>query len=375
MIFSFPSRATNCGRRDWATQLSCWRMLRRIFIVAGGFSLAVFILAASLWLLIGLYDLSVPFSWFGSRWELACRGGVVCLDNQPEVDAPALARKQLEESIAARRAALEKILRRAAWRSPAYMLALQDLRKLQATSAEQRRQLEIAPPPPSLIEHSASLYLIILLSAILAAICLLWTPPLFLQRAARQLRKFRPPYRRPITWPVVTSAALCCIVGLLWLKSRGHYASVSFKSQRQYVELFIYDGVLGGTWARNGVQYTHGQDDPTGVRFKALDEELGEVRQFRSGQSPFMVAAIGINPGEYDRVESIHSISTPPWLPMVLFAILPAFWLVGSVVCLLRAGRLKEGKCYRCGYDLRASPLYCPECGATRLKPAMNPGV
>lgn len=52
------------------------------------------------------------------------------------------------------------------------------------------------------------------------------------------------------------------------------------------------------------------------------------------------------------------------WMVLVPLAILPALW----IVCFSRAYRLRRrvrlGLCINCGYDLRASPSACPECGA-----------
>jgi len=50
----------------------------------------------------------------------------------------------------------------------------------------------------------------------------------------------------------------------------------------------------------------------------------------------------------------------PLWLPMLVSAVLPAFWLIGMV---RRRKRVAEGCCSICGYDLRATPDRCPECG------------
>jgi hypothetical protein len=53
---------------------------------------------------------------------------------------------------------------------------------------------------------------------------------------------------------------------------------------------------------------------------------------------------------------------------MFLFAILPGFWITHFRRSLLAAKRTSRNLCSSCGYDLRATPNRCPECGRIRDK-------
>jgi hypothetical protein len=52
-------------------------------------------------------------------------------------------------------------------------------------------------------------------------------------------------------------------------------------------------------------------------------------------------------------------IAVPWWLACLFFAVTPGTWL------LRRRRRRFPGTCLKCGYDLRATPHRCPECGTT----------
>jgi hypothetical protein len=53
------------------------------------------------------------------------------------------------------------------------------------------------------------------------------------------------------------------------------------------------------------------------------------------------------------------SFGIPHWLVMLLFALLPGYHLLAT----LRRRQPTAGICAICGYDLRATPDRCPECG------------
>jgi hypothetical protein len=66
---------------------------------------------------------------------------------------------------------------------------------------------------------------------------------------------------------------------------------------------------------------------------------------------------------------SIRAVYFPHWFLSLLLAILPAVHLRG----ILRTRRRnRAGLCANCGYDLRATPDRCPECGA--VPPAVPGG-
>jgi hypothetical protein len=57
------------------------------------------------------------------------------------------------------------------------------------------------------------------------------------------------------------------------------------------------------------------------------------------------------------------SIRVPLWFVVLMSGACPAAWLASAMRYRRRATRRKLGLCPTCGYDLRATPARCPECG------------
>ncbi len=65
-------------------------------------------------------------------------------------------------------------------------------------------------------------------------------------------------------------------------------------------------------------------------------------------------------------VGTVWLISVPFWFLVCVFSVLPVIQLRRS---LLRRHQLRDRLCSNCGYDLRATPDRCPECGTIQTKP------
>ena len=71
------------------------------------------------------------------------------------------------------------------------------------------------------------------------------------------------------------------------------------------------------------------------------------------------------------RFVDLYAIAAPPGVLAAAFAILPLARAATAMAARRRrASRRLTDACLACGYDLRATPEQCPECGATRKSAA-----
>jgi len=191
--------------------------------------------------------------------------------------------------------------------------------------------------------------------------------------------------RRLLSLLTLLSLLACLAVAMLWVRSD----AVSH-------DLRYVTPDAGGSWAC-GVSSIRGcvvfgrvrQEsragpfrETTGWRFDAISSQSqlapwgttgrGAMVQFGYQRFGFgVVARDGIPDGWV--VESVAAVMVPAWFLLCCFAVLPLLSLRRLARDVWTAWRSRAGHCLSCGYDLRATPDRCPECGA--VSPAAGPTI
>jgi hypothetical protein len=168
--------------------------------------------------------------------------------------------------------------------------------------------------------------------------------------------------RRLFNLRTALSLLLCVAVVGLWVRSR-------FRADHVHLEfaagagsgavtryLFTEPGVLGYGWSidrdhRGSGQWdlSYRESEPSWFHYSWL---VPEVSEWVTLDSPH-----GTPP------ESV-TYTVPSWMLVLALAARPA--IVARRV-LSKHGRRGAGVCQSCGYDLRATPGRCPECGTGRI--------
>jgi hypothetical protein len=102
------------------------------------------------------------------------------------------------------------------------------------------------------------------------------------------------------------------------------------------------------------------------VLFRVIRVDWDRMKELHSisalnSRSSLHFAGFWLNQGA-SSIPSLVEIVIPHWMLLVLLLVAPVGWLIGRVK---RRRRVQEGCCRQCGYDLRATPDRCPECGTS----------
>src|SRR5665213_547726 len=189
-------------------------------------------------------------------------------------------------------------------------------------------------------------------------------------------------FRRSLPFISAVSLLLCVALSVLWVRSyrmedglffyRTHWSSrPAGESNTWYTRDTSSAGIF---WDRGILLVAHLREmkasldvdtvasdrrsNPEGNRLRLWHRPAqGRWRGIRAGHGFIIVVLSGGQPRR--RVY----VSIPFWAAFALTLIFPAISLRRWIGWLLRRRAPAAGLCMRCGYDLRATPDRCPECG------------
>ena len=153
--------------------------------------------------------------------------------------------------------------------------------------------------------------------------------------------------RRLLNHLSILSLLLWLAVVVLWVRSYSLFTIIMPAGAQERHGVSLYRGGFH-------VFRSLGPEVKSGVAVINQDIRGRDEKSFR--QFPHQFAGFGY----MTAAEGVACVRVPLWFPATLAAAVPlaALW-----TRLRNARRHERGRCIRCGYDLRATPGRCPECG------------
>jgi hypothetical protein len=180
------------------------------------------------------------------------------------------------------------------------------------------------------------------------------------------------PARRLFTLCSTASLLLCVVVCVLWVRSYwtadqitryGPEESLLWMNGRARVEVTHYHGgVLLSQFQAGFAPFTRSAVPPSGWQHRsfAANDAGHQLKMHLAFQHDASADVLGFRYGW--RGGGIGwDFWLPDYAPAVLTAVLPFWWAARRSQ---RRRYLQDCYCQSCGYDLRATPGRCPECGA-----------
>ena len=161
-------------------------------------------------------------------------------------------------------------------------------------------------------------------------------------------------------WLAYTLGVICLLLALativLWVRS--YPPETTFLDDSRRMDAFHWGDLQG--WHANG-----------GSTFGTLFVEIERLKYPAALTRPLSSSGPWWLRGSYVQASDTIfwtqiSIATPHWLVVCLCGTGIIWPVVRCHGALRRRTRRRTGRCEHCGYDLRASPERCPECGTPR---------
>jgi hypothetical protein len=184
--------------------------------------------------------------------------------------------------------------------------------------------------------------------------------------------------RRRVTILAAGSGLLFLLVVSLWIRSAFKSESIRWQSALKDPPSMRYSYAL--TSAHGILDFYRGDFEYFGHPKESSTHWATQVRMMgqRVGWSyvapsylhhaegwlgvGFRHEATGVLPGDGTSIDQNEWVLTIPYWLLALITISPSLFVAYRV----RIKSRKIGRCAKCGYDLRATPDRCPECGTAR---------
>jgi hypothetical protein len=185
--------------------------------------------------------------------------------------------------------------------------------------------------------------------------------------------------RRLLNALTAISLLLCVAMGAMWVRSRSQADCLTLDTPHHVTSIVSGDGQL--FFIRLTWDFTNPSDQtqlqPDAHWHLRLEDDdthdmLSDVAGWANGTEGPQWGGFGISTGGHPPKYNFESppfcdgwkAAVPDWsLPMALL-VLPC---AGARRLLNRRRQKEHSCCEQCGYDLRATPERCPECGTARV--------
>jgi hypothetical protein len=182
--------------------------------------------------------------------------------------------------------------------------------------------------------------------------------------------------RSPLRWLFHLAAAmsllLCAAVMVVWVRSQSMSDEILLIGDRTTLQIITEgDRMFLRQWLPHGRS-----GERTFKVFHDVDRQWNMRRPDSPPGTPLLVR-LGFDgygfdePALFDGAPA-RAVWIPYWSLLLLTLFPPTLWAWMAVRRVRRNRRAPRGLCPICGYDLRASPNRCPECG-TIPQPPHNP--
>ena len=169
--------------------------------------------------------------------------------------------------------------------------------------------------------------------------------------------------RRLFTLVSLLSLLLCATTAAVWVRSYRFLDQWNAPRSRDSVVLDSQRGFIWGMYSSvRDPREVSGYRSQAG-NFQAPADDAYDAAD-RKWRVPGVTVVADTDLGPNDHVVLVF---VSDWLIVALFAMLPLTWCATT---LRKGAERPKGHCRSCGYDLRATPDRCPECGmrATLVK-------